>query len=58
MKPIYLNTSYRPNLRLDPHEQALREVPEQESYFESYRWVLIGGVLWAVAYVGYWTILS
>ena len=48
----------QPYLRLDPHEQALRELPAQESWVEQYRWVLIGGVLWAVAYVGYWTILS
>ena len=48
MKPTYI--AYRPNLRLDPHEQALREVPEQESYWEQYRWVLLGGLLWAVAY--------
>ena len=58
MKPIYLNTSSRPNLRLDPHEQALRELPAPESYWEQYRWVLIGGVLWAVAYLSYYWVLS
>ena len=46
--------NYRPTIRLDPHEQPLRELEEPESFWAIYRWVILGGLLWVVAYLAYY----
>ena len=55
-KPIYLRLSppcYRENIRLDPHEQPVREV-EPPASRRAYYWGLLAlACAWALAYGAY-----